>query len=45
VGLQSPQTFMIVFGVLGRAFDLGFDAHAELFRSAWFVGRPPPSSQ
>lgn len=43
--IASIRRFMIVFGVVSSAFDLltfavlrlGFDAGADLFRSAWFV--------
>ncbi|MGV1005014.1 MAG: magnesium-translocating P-type ATPase [Candidatus Nanopelagicales bacterium] len=43
--IRSLRTFMITFGLVSSGFDLltfavlawGFDAHAELFRSGWFV--------
>jgi Mg2+-importing ATPase len=43
--IRSIRTFMIVFGLVSSAFDLitfvviriGFDAHATLFRSSWFI--------
>jgi Mg2+-importing ATPase len=43
--IHSIRDFMIVFGLISSAFDfltfavlrLGFGAHAELFRSGWFL--------